>query len=64
MERTAKERLIEFYEKAGMTKNAFEKAVGLSHGYIDKLRECPSYEKLETIYRTFPELNRVHTGII
>lgn len=59
MELTAKERLTKFYREIGLSKNAFEKAINVSHGYMDKLRDCPSRDKLEIIYRTFPELNRV-----
>ena len=59
MKETVKQRLIFFYESKGMSKREFEKAVGLSNGYIDKLRISPSPEKLEMIYLTFPDLNRV-----
>ena len=59
MELTAKERLTKFYREIGLSKNAFEKAINVSHGYMDKLRDCPSRDKLEIIYRTFPQLNRV-----
>lgn len=56
---TVKERLIRFYEAKGLSKSGFEKMVGLSNGYIDKLRNCPSNDKLEIIYLKFPELNRI-----
>lgn len=59
MEMTVKERLIRFYEAKGLSKSGFEKMVGLSNGYIDKLRICPSNDKLETIYLKFPDLNRI-----
>ena len=59
MQQTVKQRLIEFYTKIGLKKSAFEKAIGVSHGYIDKLRECPSNDKLESIYLAFPNLNRI-----
>ena len=32
---------------------------GLSNGYINQLRNSPKEEKLERIYLTFPELNRI-----
>lgn len=56
---TVKDRLIKFYTSKNLTKSGFEKRCGLSNGYIDKLRECPSQAKLERIYLTFPELSRV-----
>lgn len=59
MKETVKERLIKLYEFKGLTKREFERSCGLSNGYIDKLRNCPSQQKLETIYLTYPDLNRV-----
>ena len=59
METTVKERLVRFYEAKGLSKSGFEKMVGLSNGYIDKLRICPSNDKLEMIYLKFPDLNRI-----
>ena len=59
MQETVRERLIKFYESKGLTKKAFEKKCGLSNGYMDKLRNCPSPQKLESIYLSFPELNRI-----
>lgn len=59
MKETVKQRLTLFYETKGLSKKAFERKCGLSNGYMDKLRNCPSQEKLESIYLTFPDLNRV-----
>jgi len=59
MQQTVKQRLIKFYTAIGLKKNSFEKTIGVSHGYIDKLRECPSNDKLESIYLAFPDLNRI-----
>lgn len=59
METTVKERLISFYTNRGLTKREFERRCGLSNGYIDKLRISPSPEKMEKIYLSFPDLNRV-----
>ena len=59
MQETVRERLIKFYESKGLTKKAFEKKCSLSNGYMDKLRNCPSPQKLESIYLSFPELNRI-----
>lgn len=59
MKETVKERLIKFYEFKGLTKREFERSCGLSNGYIDKLRNCPSQQKLEIIYLTYPDLNKI-----
>ena len=59
MKETVKQRLILFYETKGLSKKAFERMCGLSNGYMDKLRNCPSPQKLESIYLKFPDLNRV-----
>lgn len=59
MEETVKERLIRFYQSKGMSKSEFERACGLSNGYINQLRHQPSSAKLESIYLRFPDLNRI-----
>lgn len=57
MERTAKERLIEFIKTKGIGQTKFEKICGLSNGYINSLRKAPSYEKVQIIIGSFPDLN-------
>ncbi len=57
MKETAKERLLQFLEYKGIGQNKFEKAVGLSIGYINKLRHEPSPTKLRLIINTYPELD-------
>lgn len=59
MQNTVKERLVKYYEYKSYSKSGFEKYLGFSNGYIDKLRNCPSNDKLEIIYLKCPDLNRV-----
>ncbi len=59
MERTVKQRIIEFIKYKGIGQTKFEKAVGLSNGYLNQLRHAPSYEKIQMIIGTFPDLNEV-----
>lgn len=55
---TVKDRLIKFIYSMNLTKSGFEKAVGLSNGYLNQLRSSPSNEKIEQISNSFPQLNR------
>ena len=59
MERTVKQRIIEFVKYKGIGQTKFEKAVGLSNGYLNQLRHAPSYEKIQMIIGAFPDLNEV-----
>lgn len=52
-----RDRILVFIDAIGITKSRFEKIVGFSNGYIDKLRECPSQKKLDIISNTFPMLS-------
>lgn len=58
MEQSVKERLISFLNYKGLSQGRFEKLVGFSNGYLDKLRHAPSVAKTQIIINTFPELNR------
>lgn len=58
MEQSVKERLMSFLNYKGLSQGRFEKLVGLSNGYLDKLRHAPSVAKTQIIIDTFPELNR------
>lgn len=55
---TVKDRLIKFIYSMNLTKSGFEKTVGLSNGYLNRLRSSPSNEKIEQISNSFPQLNR------
>lgn len=57
MESTVKQRLIAFIEYLGISKNAFEKACGLSTRYVSNISESVSQEKLKQISLKFPLLN-------
>lgn len=59
MEQTVKQRIIEFIKYKGIGQTKFEKAVGLSNGYLNQLRHAPSYEKIQMIIGAFPDLNEV-----
>lgn len=52
-----RDRILVFIDAIGITKSRFEKIVGFSNGYIDKLRECPSQKKLDIISNSFPALS-------
>lgn len=56
---TIKDRLTTFYKAIGITKREFERRCGLSNGYMDKLKDCPSSIKMERILSEFPQLDRV-----
>ena len=58
METSVKQRLISFMKYKGLGQSRFEKASGLSNGYINSLRHSPSVSKLQSILGAFPELNK------
>ena len=55
---SVKDRLLRFLQHLGIGQNKFEKNVGLSVGYINKLRHEPSPTKLRLIINKYPELNQ------
>lgn len=57
MQETAKQRLTAFIEEKGLSKKKFEDKCGLSNGYINSLRNAPSYDKAMKMAEAFPELN-------
>ena len=58
MEQSVKERIISFINYKGLSQRKFERLVGFSNGYLDKLRHAPSVEKTQIIIDAFPDLNR------
>lgn len=58
-EDSVKSRIFHFMEYKGLSQSKFEKAVGLSNGYLNNLRHSPSTEKLSMILEAFPEINQV-----
>lgn len=59
MEKTVKQRLMEFAEFRNLSISKFESLCGLGNGYVGKLKGEPGSRKLEDILKAFPELNRV-----
>lgn len=57
MESTVKQRLIAFIDYLGKSKNAFEKACGLSTRYVSNISASISPDKLKQISLKHPELN-------
>lgn len=55
---TVKDRLLQYLQYLEIGQNKFEAQVGLSRGYINKLRHAPKPDKLAQILAAFPELNR------
>ena len=58
MEKTVKQRLMEFAEFRNLSISKFESLCGLGNGYVGKLKGEPGSRKLEDILKAFPELNR------
>lgn len=52
-----KERLIEFLAYLGIGQAKFEKKVGLSRGFVNKLKENTTLETIDKISLVYPELN-------
>ena len=59
MEKTVKQRLIEYLKYKGIGQNRFEKIAGISNGYISNLKKSPGAEILTKILKAAPDLNRV-----
>ena len=59
MEKTVKERLIDYLNYKKIGRNKFEAMANLSMGYITKLKNAPRPEKLVSILQAAPDLNRV-----
>ena len=57
MQQSVKDRIILFIKKKGLSQKKFEKAAGLSNGYINSLRKSPTAEKMRSIIDAFPEIN-------
>lgn len=58
MEKTVKQRLMEFADFRNLSISKFESLCGLGNGYVGKLKSEPGSRKLEDILNAFPELNR------
>lgn len=58
MEKSVKERIIEFVKAKQITVREFERQCGLSNGYVNAMRKGLGTEKLNNVLTIFPELNR------
>ena len=58
METSVKQRLIHFIKYKGISQGKFEKAVGLSNGFVNNIRLSITPEKLQKISLYFPDLNK------
>ncbi len=58
MEKSVKERIIEFVKAKQITVREFERQCGLSNGYVNAMRKGLGSEKLNNVLTIFPELNR------
>ena len=57
MENTVKQRLIKFIKYKNLSQAKFEKAIGVSNGFINNISKSIGVEKAQRISNTFPELN-------
>ena len=57
MEKTAKQRLMEFITYKGISQGKFERLCEMSNGYLNNLKKTLGAEKLQNVIRAFPELN-------
>ncbi len=58
MEDSVKQRLMQFISETGLSVRAFEREAGLSVSYLQKLRHRPKDDKLSSILKAYPQLNR------
>jgi hypothetical protein len=61
---TDKERVIQFLDNIGVSKNKFYTTTGLGNGYLDKPGRI-SHDKGDRIYSRYPQLNKnwIETGM-
>ena len=57
MEKTVKQRLVEFINHKGISQGRFERMCNLSNGYVNNLKKSIGVEKMHSIAQAFPELN-------
>lgn len=57
MKHAIKERIIEFINYKGISKNAFENACNISKRYLSNLKGTPGARIIKNIHDAFPELN-------
>ncbi|MBR5892974.1 MAG: helix-turn-helix transcriptional regulator [Bacteroidaceae bacterium] len=59
MKHAIKERIIEFINHKGISKNAFENACNMSKRYLSNLKGTPGARIIKNIHDAFPELNTI-----
>ena len=52
-----KDRLVAFLKYKKLSQSRFEKAIGMSNGYVNNIRSSITPDKLQKIASSFPELN-------
>lgn len=57
MEQTVKQRLITFIKYKGLSQAKFEKAIGVSNGFVNNISKSIGAEKMQRILSVYPELN-------
>lgn len=58
MDKSVKERIVEFAKAKQITIRDFERKSGLSNGYVNAMRKGLGTEKLENVLSAFPDLSR------
>lgn len=53
-----KDRVSEYCKRKNIAISRFEKEAGLSNGYFNQVKKRPSLDKLESIGKAFPDLNK------
>ena len=56
MEQTVKERIMEFISREKIPVYRFEKACGISNGYIRSVNKTPGSDKISKILSAYPNL--------
>ena len=57
MEQTVKQRLISFLKFKNLSQAKFEKAIGVSNGFVNNISKGIGADKLQRILSIYPELN-------
>lgn len=58
MDKSVKERIVEFAKAKQITVREFERRCGLSNGYVNAMRKGLGTEKLNNVLTAYPDLNR------
>lgn len=58
MESAVKQRLVQFIKMMHLTQRGFEELCGMGNGYVNSIRKSIGPEKMQSIIRAFPQLNR------